>query len=135
MPAHTTGHIAYADWEERPAGPAEATPRLARASVANTFTGGIQADRTTCENTIVYVTEKAGTFTGMELLTGRLDGREGSFVVEERGTFAADGTVHCTFEVVAGTATGALTGLAGTGAFTYTPGESPFPYTFDYDLG
>ncbi|MDT0468705.1 DUF3224 domain-containing protein [Streptomyces gibsoniae] len=135
MPAHITGRITSADWKELPAGPAETTPRLARASVTNTFTGGIEADRTTCEYTIVYGTEKTGGFTGMELLAGRLEGREGSFVVEQRGTFAADGTVHCTFEVVPGTGTGELTGLTGTGAFTYAPGESSFPYTFDYDLG
>jgi hypothetical protein len=135
MPTHTTGHISAADWAESPAGPQETHPRLARASVANTFTGGIEAARTTCDYTIVYGTEKTGTFTGMELLAGRLDGREGSFVVEQRGSFEADGSVRCVFEVVPGTATGELTGLRGSGGFTYRPGETPFPYTFDYDLG
>ncbi len=134
MPTHITGHVAYANWEERTVGSDEASPKLAHASVVNTFTGGIEADRTTCEYTIVYVTEKTGTFTGMEVLAGRLDGREGGFVVEERGSFEADGTVHCTFEVVPGTGSGELTGLRGTGSFIYRPGESPFPYTFTYDL-
>ncbi|MGP4086863.1 DUF3224 domain-containing protein [Streptomyces sp. KR55] len=135
MPVHITGHIAYANWEETAVGSAEARPRLARASVTNNFTGGIEADRTTCEYTIAYVTEKTGTFTGMELLTGRLDGREGAFVIEQRGSFEPDGTVHCTFEVVPQTGTGELTGLRGTGNFTYRPGESPFPYAFSYELG
>src|SRR5689334_4262679 len=74
MPTHTTGHISYAGWKESPAGPQEPLPRLAHASVTNAFTGGIEAAGTTCEYTIVYTTGKTGTFTGMELLAGRLDG-------------------------------------------------------------
>lgn len=135
MPAQTTGHFTFANWEERTVGPSEASPKLAHASVTNTFAGGIEAVDTTCEYTIVYVTEKTGTFTGMEALTGRLDGREGTFVVEERGSFEADGTVHCTFEVVPGSATGELTGLRGTGNFTARHGEPSVPYIFAYDLG
>ncbi|MEU6549849.1 DUF3224 domain-containing protein [Streptomyces sp. NPDC046915] len=134
MPTHATGHISYADWKENPAGPQEPLPRLAHASVVNAFTGGIEAARTTCEYTIVYTTGKTGTFTGMELLAGRLDGREGSFVLEERGSFEADGSVRCSFEVVPGSGTGELAGLRGTGTFVYRPGETPFPYSFDYDL-
>ncbi|MFF4402228.1 DUF3224 domain-containing protein [Streptomyces sp. NPDC001480] len=134
MPTHTTGDISYADWKENPAGPQEPLPRLAHASVTNAFTGGIEAAGTTCEYTIVYTTGKTGTFTGMELLAGRLDGRAGSFVLEERGAFEADGSVRCSFEVVPGSGTGELAGLRGTGTFTYRPGETPFPYSFDYDL-
>ncbi|MGW1890071.1 DUF3224 domain-containing protein [Streptomyces sp. NPDC002004] len=134
MPVRTTGRISYANWEESVIGSDGVRPKLARASVTNTFSGGIEAAATTCEYTIVYGTEKTGAFAGMERLAGTLDGRDGSFVVEERGTFEEDGSVQCSFEVVPGTATGELTGLRGTGIFTYRPGESPFPYTFDYDL-
>ncbi|MGY4984626.1 DUF3224 domain-containing protein [Streptomyces nigrescens] len=134
MPVRTTGRFSYANWEERAVGSSEASPRLAHASVTNTFSGGIEAVDTTCEYSIVYITEKTGTFTGMERLAGRLDGREGGFVVEERGSFGADGSVRCTFEVVPGSGTGELTGLRGSGSFTTGPGASSFPYTFHYDL-
>ncbi|WP_052862923.1 DUF3224 domain-containing protein [Streptomyces niger] len=134
MPVQTSGHFTYADWTERAVGPGADHPKLAHASVANSFTGGIEAARTTCEYTIGYGTAETGTFTGMELLAGSLDGRAGTFVVEERGSFGADGTVRCTFEVVPGTATGELTGLRGTGSFTAVRGESSIPYTFEYDL-
>lgn len=135
MPTQTTGHFAYANWEERTLGSTEASPKLTYASVTNSFSGGIEAADTTCAYTIVYVTQKTGTFTGMEALAGRLDGRQGTFVIEERGTFDPDGTVHCTFDVVPETGTGDLTGLRGTGSFTYTAGASSVPYTFTYDLG
>ncbi|WP_409471276.1 DUF3224 domain-containing protein [Streptomyces sp. HC307] len=134
MPVQTSGHFTFANWEERTLTPSEVSPKLAHATVTNAFSGGIEATDTTCEYTIVYVTEKTGTFTGMEVLAGRLDGREGTFVAEERGSFDADGTVHCTFEIVPGSGTGELDGLRGTGSFTAKHGEPSVPYTFDYDL-
>ncbi|NLU65924.1 DUF3224 domain-containing protein [Streptomyces sp. HNM0574] len=134
MSTHTAGHFTYADWRESPAGGQGAGPRLARASVTNSFAGGVEAADTTCEYTIVYVTEKTGTFTGLQLFAGRLDGREGAFTVEERGGFGEDGTVHGTFTVVPGSGTGELTGLRGTGGFTARHGEPSVPYTFDYEL-
>ncbi|GHG54183.1 DUF3224 domain-containing protein [Streptomyces griseocarneus] len=136
MPVRTTtGHFTFATWEERTVGARETSPRLAHASVVNTFSGGIEAADTTCEYTIAYATDKTGTFTGMQVLTGRVDGRDGTFVVEERGSFDDDGTVHCAFEVVPGTGTGELTGLRGTGSFVARHGEPSVPYTFDYEVG
>jgi hypothetical protein len=130
----TTGHFTFADWQERVIGPGEdANPRLAHASVRNTFTGGIEAAGTHCEYAIVYVTAKTGSFSGMELLTGGVDGREGSFAVEERGFFDDDGTVHCTFEVVPGSGSGQLSGLKGRGGFTARHGETAVPYHFEYE--
>lgn len=131
----TTGHFTYADWQERALGGEDTLPRLAHAVVTNTFAGGVEAARTTCEYTIVHITEKTGTFTGMELLTGTVDGRRGTFAVEERGSFVDRGSVHCTFEVVPGSATGELAGLRGTGEFTAEHGSPSVPYTFDYDFG
>ncbi|MDQ0749406.1 hypothetical protein QF034_003637 [Streptomyces africanus] len=131
----TTGHFTFADWQERVIGPGEdANPRLAHASVRNTFSGGIEAAGTLCEYSIVYVTQKTGSFAGMELITGRLDGREGSFAVEERGWFGEDGTVHCTFEVVRDSGSGELAGLRGKGDFTACHGEATVAYRFEYEL-
>jgi hypothetical protein len=127
-------HHPHRDWQERVIAPGEdANPRLAHASVRNTFTGGIEAAGTHCEYTIVYVTAKTGSFSGMELLTGRVEGREGSFAVEERGFFGEDGTVHCTFEVVPGSGSGQLTGLKGKGGFTARHGETAVAYHFEYE--
>ncbi|MYT27476.1 MULTISPECIES: DUF3224 domain-containing protein [unclassified Streptomyces] len=135
MPTQTTtGRISYANWEEHPVGSDATSPRLARASVVNTFSGGIEAARTSCEYTIVYTSDKTGTFTGLQLLTGRLDGREGTFVVAENGGFDADGTVHGTFEVVPGSATGELAGLSGSGRYRCQAGEPSFPYDFGYQV-
>ncbi|RKE17831.1 DUF3224 domain-containing protein [Streptomyces sp. TLI_171] len=133
MPVRTTGSISYADWKEEEIRAVEDGPKLSHATVANTFTGGIEAARTDCDYNIVYTGATTGVFTGLELLTGRLDGREGTFVLEEHGAFHEDGTVTCTFTVVPGTGTGALTGLRGSGEYTCRAGEQAFPYTFEYE--
>ena len=137
MPERTTGRFTFADWEEKTigtTGTGGTGRRLARASVNNTFSGGVEAAGTACEFSIVYVSETTGTFTGMELLQGQLDGRKGAFAWEERGSFDADGTVHCTFEVVPGSGTEELTGLRGTGNYTAAQGETSVRYTFEYEL-
>ncbi|QES46878.1 DUF3224 domain-containing protein [Streptomyces venezuelae] len=130
----THGRFGFADWTEEPVGEEGVLPRLARATVVNTFSGRIEAAGTRCSYTIAYVGESAGTFAGMEVLTGTVDGRKGSFVLAERGGFDAEGT-RCTFEVVPGSGTGELAGLRGSGGFTYRHGEVSVAYTFDCELG
>ncbi|CAL9522723.1 DUF3224 domain-containing protein [Streptomyces sp. Tu 3180] len=130
----TTGHFTFADWKEEPVTPEDVLPRLARATVVNSFSGGIEAEATACVYAIAYLAGTTGTFAGKELVGGRVDGREGTFVLEERGRFEEDGTVHCSFEVVGGSGTGGLTGLRGTGGFTYRHGQTEVPYTFTYGL-
>lgn len=129
-----TGHFTFTDWKEKPVTAEGTLPRLAHATVTNAFSGGIEAEATTCDYSISYLTDTTGGFAGMELLTGRVDGRAGTFALEERGRFESDGTVHCTLEVVEGSGTDELTGLRGRGGFTYRHGETKVPYTFEYDV-
>ncbi len=135
MTTHATGAFTYANWDESPAGRVEGAARLAHARVTNHFTGAIEAAGTSCEYTIVYTDGTTGVFAGYEQIEGALDGREGSFVLTQRGHFDEEGTVHCAFEVLAGASGGALTGLTGKGAFTARRGEKEIAYTLDYDLG
>ncbi|KOU99758.1 DUF3224 domain-containing protein [Streptomyces sp. MMS21 TC-5] len=132
-PVETRGRFTFADWEENRVGASAAPPRLAHARVTNTFTGGVEAAGTSCDYTIAYTGEDTGSYSGMELLSGSVDGREGSFVLEERGTFDAGGTV-CRFEVVPGSGTGDLVGLTGSGGFTHRHGETSVEYAFTYAL-
>ncbi|MGP4016672.1 DUF3224 domain-containing protein [Saccharopolyspora sp. 5N708] len=133
MTTQTTGSFVVAHWDENIVGDAERYPRLAHAAITNNFSGGIEAAEVACEYTLVYSTELTGAFTGMQLLRGTVDGRKGSFAVEERGWFGDDGLIHGTFEVVPDSATDDLSGLRGTGRYTVRQGESAVAYTFDYD--
>ncbi|WP_274555714.1 DUF3224 domain-containing protein [Streptomyces spiramyceticus] len=133
MPTQATGTFTFTDWEEKPVSGAEDGPRTAVATVTNAFSGVVAAAATSCMYTIAYVTAKTGSFSGYELISGSVAGREGTFVLEERGTFDDAGTV-CAFEVVPGSGTGELAGLSGTGGFTARHGEPAVPYTLTYGL-
>nr|WSX53331.1 DUF3224 domain-containing protein [Streptomyces sp. NBC_00974] len=127
------GHFTFKNWEEHPVGPADAYPRLARATVTNAFTGTVTAPETTCDYAIAYTGDNVGTYAGMELVSGTVDGRKGTFVLKEEGGFDATGT-RCHFTVVPGSATADLTGLAGSGSFVYRHGDTSVEYAFTYDL-
>ncbi|MET8898727.1 DUF3224 domain-containing protein [Streptomyces albogriseolus] len=84
---------------------------------------------------MAYDTAATGTFAGTGLATGRVDGRSGALVPEERGRFDGDGTVHGTCDVVGGPGTGEPAGLRSTGGLTHRHGEGRVPYTFAYEAG
>lgn len=131
--APTAGSLTFKDWEEHPVGPADALPRLAHATVTNSFTGALTAPATTCNIAIAYTGENIGSYTAMELVSGTVEGRKGTFVLEERGAFDPAGT-DCRFTVVPGSATADLSGLTGSGSYSYRHGDTSVEYTFTYDL-
>ncbi|MDT0343861.1 DUF3224 domain-containing protein [Streptomyces litchfieldiae] len=132
MTTRTTGSFTFADWQESVVAGDEGGPRLAHAVVTNAFTGGIEAQGTRCVYAISYADDATGVFTGYETCTGTVDGRQGSFVLREWGTFDKEGT-HCSFEVLPGSGTDGLAGLRGTGGFTAVHGTKSIPYAFDVE--
>ncbi|MEV5508457.1 DUF3224 domain-containing protein [Streptomyces orinoci] len=126
MTTVTHGTFRSSHWDEQR--PTEELP-IARASVRNDFTGVITASGS-CGYTLVYRDDKSGEFSGYQHFTGTVEGRSGSFVVSERGTFDVRGAVRSSFAVVAGSGTGELTGLAGQGGYTAEPGAQAVSYDF-----
>ncbi|MBO8201542.1 DUF3224 domain-containing protein [Streptomyces smyrnaeus] len=121
-------------WDEKNVTDSDRGPRLAHAAIVNNYRGGIEAEGTTCQYLLTYTVGKCGSFCGMELLTGSVDGHEGTFAVQQQGTFDEEGVIRCTFEVVPGSGTGELSGLAGTGSYEVREGEQEVKVTFSYDL-
>ncbi|MET8689372.1 DUF3224 domain-containing protein [Streptomyces sp. NPDC004732] len=130
----TTGTFTFARWDEKPVAGAHGGTRIAHAAVTNDYTGVIEAAGTSCEYTISYESETVGFFVGYEFIDGTVDGRKGSFVIEQRGSFGADGTIECSFTVLPGSATGELTGLTGTGSYTARAGQPATPYSLAHAL-
>ncbi|MEU7584038.1 DUF3224 domain-containing protein [Streptomyces sp. NPDC041068] len=130
----TTGTFTFAHWDEKPVAGADGGARIAHAAVANDYAGAIEAAGTSCEYSIAYTSETVGAFVGHEFIDGTLDGRKGSFVIEQRGSFGADGVIECSFAVLPGSATGELAGLTGTGSFTARGGQHTTPYSLTYTL-
>ncbi|MEV0321743.1 DUF3224 domain-containing protein [Streptomyces sp. NPDC050658] len=130
-----TGSFTFSRWDEKPVADTDGGARIAHAAVTNDFTGAVEATGTSCEYTLVYADETTGAFVGYELIEGTLDGRRGSFVLEQRGSFGADGTISCELTVLPGSGAGELAGLSGTGSFTTGHGASTVPYTLTYAIG
>jgi len=88
----------------------------------------------TSQGTMLAVrTEEQGSagYVALERLTGTLDGREGSFVLQHSGIMDR-GTARLTITVVPGTGTDALAGLRGTMEIVITDGKHE--YDFEYSL-
>ncbi|MEU1129959.1 DUF3224 domain-containing protein [Streptomyces sp. NPDC005900] len=134
MSTKTTGTCTFTGWDEQPVAGADGGPRIAHAAVTNDYAGGIEAAGTSCEYTIAYTTGTTGGYVGYEFIEGAVRGHKGSFVIEQRGSFVADG-IECVFTVLPGSGTGELAGLTGSGAFTARHGEKSAAYTFDRSIG
>jgi Protein of unknown function (DUF3224) len=89
-----------------------------------TSKGQMLAVRTSVEGSAGYV--------AMELVTGRLGGREGSFVLQHTGTMER-GAQRLSITVVPDSGTGELEGLAGRMEIDFSGGGHS--YAFDYTLG
>jgi len=132
MSQRATGSFQFTRWDEQPFSEIEGGPKLTHAQVSNRFQGDIMGE-STLAYLMVYHDERRASFSGLERLTGQLDGRAGSFVLQHSGVFA-DGTVEATWSIVPDSATGALRGLRGVGSFVAREGQEQTPYTLEYDF-
>jgi hypothetical protein len=71
-------------------------------------------------------------YVAIERVTGTLQGRKGSFVLQHSGTMA-HGAQQLDIHVVPDSGTGQLAGLAGKLTITIAP-DGKHSYTFDYTL-
>jgi hypothetical protein len=76
-------------------------------------------------------TKGAAGYVAIEVVTGTLDGKQGSFALMQMATMDASG-LKLTAKVVPGSGTGALQGIAGT--FTIDPTGGKHLWTLDYTL-
>jgi hypothetical protein len=107
------------DWNERPVLEADGTSKVTQATVAKTYTGGVEGSSTT-EWLMAYADDGTASFVGLERITGRVGEDDGSVVLRHVGSFE-DGAAVAALEVVAGSGTGALTGVRGDGDFRADP--------------
>jgi hypothetical protein len=100
--------------------------KISVVDVAQEFTGGLIGIGTA---RFLMVTTADGTayFTGMELFTGTLAGRSGSFVLRNMGRLK-DGQVTSEWLIIPGSGTDDLTGLNGTGS------TGPHGYFLDFSF-
>ena len=118
-------------WDEKPYSEGKDLPRMTRASVDKTFTGDIDGEGHV-EYVMMYRSDGTAAFVGLERITGRIAGRNGSFVLQRTGVFE-DGQANESYSVVTGSGTGELRSLRGEG--TSSVGHAAdYPFALNYEL-
>jgi Protein of unknown function (DUF3224) len=107
--------------------------KMSRAHVSKRFSGDLEATSVT-ELTMIN-TREAGSdaYVALELLTGSLQGKSGSFVLQHSAVRSGEES-SLRWDIVPGSGTGELGGIRGAGTITVTP-DGTHSYTLDYDLG
>ena len=118
-------------WDEKPYSEGKDMPKMTRASVDKTFTGDIDGEGHV-EYVMMYRSDGTAAFVGLERITGRIAGRNGSFVLQRTGVFE-DGQASESYSVVTGSGTGELRSLRGEG--TSSVGHAAdYPFALNYEL-
>lgn len=131
MAMRATATLAIKQWEEAPFHEIEGGPNLVRASVTQSYAGGIEGEGT-LTYLMVYKEDGFVPSMALERVVGRIGDRAGSFVIRHTGSYA-NNLAQSSFEVEPGTATGDLRGLTGSGTLHW-PHEQPGTFTLDYDF-
>ena len=104
-------------------------PKQTVGSMTTNYTGDLEAVGE-MRFVMSYPDDNSCASTGYELITGTLNGREGTFVLHHTGGFE-NGLADATFTITS--ATGDLAGLTGTGRMTWPQGE-PGRFELDYEI-
>jgi hypothetical protein len=131
MSTHITGTFKYTSWDENAYEELSSGRRLTRASVAQALSGDIEGEGS-AEWLMCYRPDKTATFVGLQRLTGRVGGREGSFVVESHGTYDGE-LARGRWTIVPGSGTDELRDIQGEGTWTAPHGPEA-TFELDYDL-
>ncbi|HEX8339227.1 MAG TPA: DUF3224 domain-containing protein [Pyrinomonadaceae bacterium] len=105
---------------------------VGRMLIDKRFAGDLEATSKGQMLAVRTPTEGSAGYVAMELVTGALHGREGSFVLQHTGTMERGGQ-QLSITVVPGSGTGGLAGLAGRMGIDFSGGGHS--YHFDYTLG
>jgi hypothetical protein len=123
-------------WDEAPYDQPEGGPHLSRATVLKTFRGDLEGNSTAqllmCRSDPSDLAAGAG-YIALETITGTLEGRAGSFVVQHGGLSEPGGTQPMTSFIVTGSGRGELAGIRGTVEIAVTA-EGAHTLTLDYEL-
>jgi hypothetical protein len=105
---------------------------VGRMLIDKRFAGDLEATSKGQMLAVRTSTEGSAGYVAMELVTGKLDGREGTFVLQHAGTMER-GEQRLSVTVVPDSGTGELAGLAGRMEIVISGGRHS--YHFDYALG
>ncbi|MBA2316146.1 MAG: DUF3224 domain-containing protein [Chloroflexi bacterium] len=126
-----SGNFAVTTWDERTI--LEREPgKVSQASVAQDLSGGIEGTARV-EWLMCYRPDGTADFVGLQEIDGTVEGRRGSVVVTSIGVFDGE-RARGRWEVVAGSGTGELAGIEGSGGFD-APHEGQATFELEWRIG
>jgi hypothetical protein len=118
---HAAGRTDVKTYEPQPYEEVDEGPNLIEIHVTETFSGDIEGEGVAHFLQAMRKDESAS-FVGIERVTGSIEGRRGSFLLQDAGTVDAN-TVRGEWFVIPGSGTGELAGLRGDGGFSAELGQ------------
>jgi Protein of unknown function (DUF3224) len=110
-------------WDETPFDGEQADlPKLTQALVTKEYSGDIEGTSTT-QWLMAYAGDGSATFVGLERITGKIAGGEGTLVLRHVGSYA-DGAANAELAVVEGANSGGVESATGEGDFLADPSGS-----------
>jgi hypothetical protein len=131
MAKHAQSTFEVKTWDEKTVHEVDGRLKVTRASVAFAHHGDVEAEGA-MEYVMAYRDDGSASVLGLERITGRLDGKTGTFVLESRGGYA-DGTASGELTIVEGSGTGELAGITGHGTSMATS-DGKTAFELDYEL-
>jgi len=128
MKASTTFRIV--SWDESPYAVFESGAKMTKAKVTQAYEGDLVGDGSV-EFLMSHSSEGSAHFVGLELVTGALAGRQGTFVIQHVGTYGSSGA-HSEWTIIPGSGTGELTGIIGKGGYAATGETVDMPLTYEF---
>lgn len=117
-------------YDEEPYGQGEGV-ELSRVHITRTFTGDLEGTATA--EILIGKSEGGGGYTGHDLITGTLNGKAGSFVIQHGGIMGPAGISNAG-TIVPGSGSGELEGISGDGTLLADE-EGNHTLTLNYELG
>ncbi len=127
--ARLEGTFQIMSWEEERYDAAPGQPKFTHARVVHELTGAIDGEASICY-LMAYRPDNTASFVGLATVTATIDGRAGSFVMQDVGTFE-NGVAKGRWTILPGLGSGALRGIRGEGHFA--AGGSSASYLLDVD--
>ena len=132
MTAHAEGTFTVKSWDENTYEELEGNAKLTKARMVFSYAGDLEAEGTS-DTLMCYLDDGTAVYTGLDLMTGQLGGRSGTFVLRSEGAFEG-GAAKTSWHIVEGSGTGELAGLRGSGS-SVASSAPPGTFSLDYDLG
>ncbi len=122
MDVHAEATFEVKSWDESPVDDGSDLPKVTRADVTKRYAGDLEGSSSTVW-LMAYAEDGSATFVGLERFIGRVGDRDGSLVLQHRGSYS-DGAAKATLTVVEGSNSGDLSSGAGGGEFLADPNGS-----------